>query len=111
ISAGRCPARTRSVVVAARSGREGLKRAIAVAVALLPAIAAAQAPPVSAEPAPVITLPPVEVVAPSPLGGVGIDRDKVPGTARSVNAEDFARTASPYITETLFQRIPNSSLS
>src|SRR5690349_22704480 len=63
-----------------------------------------------AEPPP-ITLPPVEVVAPSPLAGIGIDRDKVPGTARSVNAEDFARTASPYITETLFERIPDISLS
>ena len=73
-------------------------------------IATAQAPP-GTEPAPIITLPPVEVIATSPLPGVGIDRDKVPGTARSLSADDFARTASPYITETLFQRIPDISLS
>ena len=77
---------------------------------LLPVAAAAQAPP-AAEPVPDITLPPVEVVAPSPLPGVGIDRDKIPGTARSLGAEDFARTASPYVTDTLFQRIPDISLS
>ena len=76
----------------------------------VPVVAAAQAPP-APEPVPDITLPPVEVVAPSPLPGVRIDRDKIPGTARSVGAEDFARTASPYVTDTLFQRIPDISLS
>jgi iron complex outermembrane receptor protein len=87
-----------------------LTRCTAAIVALLPAIGAAQAP-TGSEPAPEITLPPVEVVAPSPLAGVGIDRDKVPGTARSLSADDFARTASPYVTDTLFQRIPDISLS
>ena len=79
-------------------------------IGLFPALAAAQAPPDTAPP-PAITLPPIEIVAPSPLAGIGIDRDKVPGTARSVGAEDFARTASPYVTDTLFQRIPDVSLS
>ena len=92
------------------AGRRPLARSIAVLLALLPAVAAAQEPS-EPESAPAITLPPVDIVAPSPLAGVGIDRDKVPGTARSVNAEDFARTASPYITETLFERIPDISLS
>src|SRR5437016_10672679 len=77
---------------------------------LLPAMAAAQTAS-DAEPAPAITLPAVEVIAPSPLPGAGIDRDKMPGTARSLGAEDFARTASPYVTDTLFQRIPDISLS
>jgi iron complex outermembrane receptor protein len=96
--------------VAAWSGKRRLRRSLAAVLALLPVAAAAQAPP-AAEPVPDITLPPVEVVAPSPLPGVGIDRDKIPGTARSLGAEDFARTASPYVTDTLFQRIPEISLS
>jgi iron complex outermembrane receptor protein len=96
--------------VAVRTGKRCFGRVIAAAVALLPVVAAAQAPPGS-EPVPAITLSPVEVIATSPLPGVGIDRDKVPGTARSLGAENFARTASPYVTETLFQRIPDISLS
>ena len=96
--------------MAASSGKRRLRRSIAAALALLPVAAAAQAPP-APEPVPDITLPPVEVIAPSPLPGVGIDRDKMPGTARSLGAEDFARTASPYVTDTLFQRIPDISLS
>src|SRR5437870_748830 len=77
---------------------------------MLPVAAAAQAPP-APEPEPVITLPPVEVIATSPLAGAGIDPDKLPGTARTLDADDFARTSSPYVTETLFQRIPDISLS
>lgn len=101
-------ARSRSAP-AVHVGRRLLARSIALLV-LFPAVAAAQeqsAP----EVAPAITLPPVDIVAPSPLAGIGIDRDKVPGTARSLGAGDFARTASPYVTDTLFQRIPDISLS
>src|SRR5262249_37821727 len=83
---------------------------IAAPLALFPTLVAAQTPAAS-DSTPLVALPPVEVVAPSPLAGVGIDRDKVPGTARSLSADDFARTASPYVTETLFQRIPDVSLS
>ena len=82
----------------------------AAAAQILPSDPALETPP-SPEPEPVVTLPPVEVIATSPLAGVGIDRDKVPGTARTLDADDFARTASPYVTETLFQRIPDISLS
>ena len=95
--------------MAVGTGKAWLARTVAAIVMLLPAMAAAQT--ASDAPAPAITLPPVEVIAPSPLPGVGIDRDKVPGTARTLGAEDFARTASPNVTETLFQRIPDVSLS
>src|SRR5947208_136584 len=82
----------------------------AAAAQIVPSDPALETPP-SPEPEPVVTLPPVEVIATSPLAGVGIDRDKMPGTARTLDADDFARTASPYVTETLFQRIPDISLS
>jgi iron complex outermembrane receptor protein len=103
-------AKARCVLMALRRRKRALERSIAAASVLLPVAAAAQAPS-SPEPEPVVTLPPVEVIATSPLAGVGIDRDKVPGTARTLDAADFERTASPYITETLFQRIPDISLS
>ena len=56
-------------------------------------------------------LPEIQVVADTPLQGRGIDRDKVPSTVTTVHAEDFQRTASPNITDTLFQRVPGVSLS
>ena len=96
--------------MAVGTGKAGLARTLAAILVLLPAMAAAQTAS-DAAPAPAITLPAVEVIAPSPLPGAGIDRDKMPGTARSLGAEDFARTASPYVTDTLFQRIPDISLS
>lgn len=57
------------------------------------------------------TLPTIEVIANTPLAGSGIDRDKVPSTIYSVSAEDFTRTYSPNVTDTLFQRIPGVTLS
>lgn len=57
-----------------------------------------------------IALPDVSVVAPSPAGG-NIDREKVPGTVQTLTTDDFARAASPNVTQTLFQRIPGVSLS
>ena len=110
IAAARAPARPWCVTLAVGTGKAWLARALAAILVTLPATAAAQTAS-DTEPAPAITLPPVEVIAPSPLPGIGIDRDKVPGTARSLDAEDFARTASPYVTDTLFQRIPDISLS
>ncbi len=35
-----------------------------------------------------------------------IDRDKVPSDTQTLTASDFTRTASPNITDTLFQRVP-----
>jgi iron complex outermembrane receptor protein len=76
--------------------------AAAVALTLLPMSALAQNE--------TITLPEVNVVATSPLGG-GINRDKVPGTVQTLTSDDFARTESPVVTDTLFQRIPGVTLS
>ena len=56
-------------------------------------------------------LPEIEVISTSPLAGAGIDRDKVPALAQTVTAEDFARTRSLNITDTLFQLIPGVSTS
>jgi len=55
-------------------------------------------------------LPEIEVISTSPLGATS-DRDKVPALAQSVSADEIARTASPNITDTLFQRIPGISVS
>src|SRR6266404_7206922 len=57
-----------------------------------------------------VALPEVNVIAPSPLGGY-VDRDKVPGTVQTLTSDDFKRTESPIVTETLFQRIPGVTLS
>src|SRR5882757_1554390 len=56
-------------------------------------------------------LPEIQVISTSPLSGVGIDREKVPALVQTVTADDFARTYSPNLTETLFQRIPGVSTS
>jgi iron complex outermembrane receptor protein len=69
---------------------------------LWPAAALAQAPQV---------LPEIEVISTSPLSGTGIDRDKVPALVQTVRSEDFDRSNSPNITDTLFQRIPGVSTS
>lgn len=60
---------------------------------------------------PEATLAPVEVIAPSPLAGAGIDPAKVPGTVQSLTADDFLRTGSPNVTDTLFKRTPGVTLS
>ena len=69
---------------------------------LLPVGAVAQGPQ---------TLPEIQVISTSPLGGIGIDRDKVPALVQTVTADDFARTYSSNVTDTLFQRIPGVSTS
>src|SRR5215475_7606589 len=56
-------------------------------------------------------LPEIVVVAPSPLAGAGIDRDKVPAMVQTLTADDFQRTYSPSVIETLLQRIPGVSTS
>ena len=37
---------------------------------------------------------------------LGFDRDKVPAMVQSLTADDFARTHSPNVTDTLLQRVP-----
>ncbi|MEA2881965.1 MAG: iron complex outerrane recepter protein, partial [Bradyrhizobium sp.] len=56
-------------------------------------------------------LPAIQVIANTPLSGSGVDRDKIPSTTWSVDASDLQRTASPNVTDTLFQRIPGVTLS
>jgi iron complex outermembrane receptor protein len=60
----------------------------------------------TATPGTPIELPEVEVVATSPLPGGGEDADKIPALVQTVPAEDFSRTNSQNITETLQQQIP-----
>jgi iron complex outermembrane receptor protein len=76
--------------------------ALGFAVLLLPNGAVAQGPQ---------TLPEIQVISTSPIGGIGIDREKVPALVQTVTAEDFARTYSSNVTDTLFQRIPGVSTS
>src|SRR6516164_4599803 len=67
------------------------------------------APPETAEPAPapaVSALPAFQVVAPTPITGLGIDRNKVPAMVQTLPAEDFSRTYSPNVVQTFQQRIP-----
>src|ERR1043165_5679579 len=56
-------------------------------------------------------LPEIQVISTSPFSGGGIDRDKVPALVQTLTAEDFARSYSPHVTDTLFQRIPGVSTS
>ncbi len=86
--------------------------AAAAAAIMLSAQAHAQIPPPGpTSPSPTVILPSVDIIATSPLPGTGVDRDKMPGTVRSLGADDFARTGSLSVTDTLFQRIPGVSLS
>ena len=62
----------------------------------------------TATPDTTIALPEVEVVATSPLPGGGEDADKIPAMVQTVPAEDFARTNSPSVTDTLQQQIPGA---
>jgi iron complex outermembrane recepter protein len=63
--------------------------------------------PAAPEPAPAVTAPsPFQFVAPTPITGLGIDRDKVPAMVQTLPAEDFSRVYSPNVVETLAQRIP-----
>src|SRR6184192_3258682 len=49
---------------------------------------------------------PFQFVAPTPITGLGIDRNKVPAMVQTLPAEDFSRTYSPNVVETFVQRIP-----
>src|SRR5262249_44095084 len=63
--------------------------------------------PPPAPPAPAVTTPsPFQFVAPTPITGLGIDRNKVPAMVQTLPAEDFSRTYSPNVVETFAQRIP-----
>jgi iron complex outermembrane receptor protein len=53
---------------------------------------------------------PVTPVA-APVDPTVIDRDKVPSNTQSLTSADFTRTASPNVTDTLFERVPAISIS
>jgi iron complex outermembrane receptor protein len=59
-----------------------------------------------AAPEPVSEQRAFQVVAPTPITGVGFDRNKVPAMVQTLTAEDFARVYSPNVLDTLQQRIP-----
>lgn len=56
-------------------------------------------------------LPEIQVISTTPVQGPGIDKDKIPSLTSTVTAEDFQRTHSQNVTDTLFQRVPGVSLS
>jgi iron complex outermembrane recepter protein len=94
LPARRSPRVCRRVLAASRFLAAGL-----VSI-LLPAAAAAQS-----------VLPEIEVIATSPLQGAGIERDKVPAMVQTLTSEDFERTKSLSVIETLVERIPGVSTS
>src|SRR5215470_6614638 len=57
--------------------------------------AARPAPSPPAPAAAVSTPSPFQFVAPTPITGLGIDRNKVPAMVQTLPAEDFSRTYSP----------------
>jgi iron complex outermembrane receptor protein len=61
---------------------------------------------------PAVVLAPVPLVSPTPLSaaGIGIERENVPLTVQSLSADDFARTNSPNVTDTI-ARVPGAGTS
>jgi iron complex outermembrane receptor protein len=51
-------------------------------------------------------IPAFQAVAPTPMTGLGIDRDKVPAMVQTLPAADFSRDYSPNVVATFVQRIP-----
>lgn len=56
-------------------------------------------------------LPEIQVISNTPMQGAGIDKDKIPSMTSSVTADDFQRSYSQNVTDTLFQRVPGVTLS
>ena len=56
-------------------------------------------------------LPEIHVIATTPLGETGVDRDKVAASTQTLNADDFSRTYSQSVTDTLMQRVPGVSVT
>ncbi|HZK90777.1 MAG TPA: TonB-dependent receptor [Stellaceae bacterium] len=68
---------------------------LVAAAALLPTAGWAQTPSSGAPQPPEATLAPVEIIAPSPLPGVGLDRDKIPANVQTLGSDDLTREGSP----------------
>ena len=56
-----------------------------------------------------MVLPQIDIISTSPLGGAGVDPDKVSASTQTLSGQDFSRTYSPSITDTLMQRVPGVS--
>jgi iron complex outermembrane recepter protein len=87
----------------------GARGWLALALALAPALAAGGAR-AAADAAPT-SVAPITVVAPAPLGGPGVDADKLPASTETLDAADLERRGSLSITDALEQRTPGLSLS
>src|SRR5712671_683091 len=66
----------------------------------------APAPSRPSAPAPAPQIPAFQAVAPTPVTGLGIDRDKVPAMVQTLTVADFSRDYSPNVVGTFVQRIP-----
>jgi iron complex outermembrane receptor protein len=53
----------------------------------------------------------IQVISNTPVQGPGIDKDKIPSMTSTVTADDFQRSYSQNVTDTLFQRVPGVTLS
>ncbi len=58
-----------------------------------------------------ISLPSIAVIANAPLPGAGVDPGRVAGSTQTLSSEDFSRTYSPSITDTLMQRVPGVAVT
>ncbi len=56
-------------------------------------------------------LPKIQVISNTPMQGSGIDKDKIASMTSSVTADDFQRSYSQNVIDTLFQRVPGVTLS
>jgi iron complex outermembrane receptor protein len=79
---------------------------LGTALALLPAYVFAEEAPEAST-----TISPIVVIAPAPLGGPGVDADKLPASTETLGAGDLRRRGSLSITDALEQRTPGLSLS
>jgi iron complex outermembrane receptor protein len=105
-------------VIAFTSGAIG--QGVSSPVSNLPEVRVVVSKPVARKPRPraapvrrAAAVPPAPLVSPTPLTavGTGIEREKIPGMVQTLAADDFARTNSPNVTETIVQRIPGASTS
>jgi iron complex outermembrane receptor protein len=60
----------------------------------------------STSPSSSVVLPQIDVVATSPLPGAGEAASKIPAQIHSVDAEEFARTRSQNVTDTIQEHVP-----
>ena len=59
---------------------------------------------------PTITLPEIEVISTTPVGGTGVDRDKVPVNSSVVTGAEVARTGEPSVLRALEERVGGITL-